>query len=134
MALVGLSVCTGCGSDAPPTVSIVADPGSFTTGEQTVLTVTVTNFDLVDPTGSAPVEHDHSQSTADGLLTREGHYHVYLDSTDVNPLAMAWSPVLRLAVEAEPGPHRLIVRLNANDHRFLQPEIRDIADIMLVAE
>ena len=136
-AVFGLFFITACGGDEPPTISIAVTPTAFGTGGQTTLTVTVTHFSLVDPS------HTHALTTADhvdveesnGTLTAsEGHYHVYLDTTEQNPLLMAWTPQVQVSVEGSPGPHQLIVRLNANDHRFLKPEVKDQAEIMLLEE
>lgn len=122
-----------CGS-SDPTVTASASPASFGSGQSTTLTVEVDAFELRDPAAAHTLTgaDTHQQSDSEGGVTADGgHYHVYLDSTDVNPLKMAWTPSLELTVTATPGAHTLIIRLNADDHRFLVPEIKSTIDITI---
>ncbi len=132
--LLCLGLATSCGSDEMmPMVSASVSPSTFSAGGITTVTVDVENFALRSPSHShsalTVAPHDHSDAaelTADG-----GHYHIYLDSTDVNPIKMAWSKTTTIAVDGSPGAHTLIVRLNADDHRFLVPEVKATVDITL---
>ena len=125
---------TACGGDDAPTVMVSASKTTLTSGDMTTLTVTVTNFELRDPTAHAhaltvaDTGHEH-EATGEEVTSDGGHYHVYLDRTDVNPLKMAWTPTVDVTVTASVGAHRLIVRLNADDHRFLVPEVEDHVEI-----
>jgi hypothetical protein len=146
--LLALVSAAACGSDPSPTIAVTADRTSFTSGSTVTFTVTVTDFELRDPASTAHsghalrAAHDTSghgltpthEAGADGehYLTDGGHYHVYLDSTDVNPIRMSWQPTLSMAVTASAGPHRLIFRLNGDDHRFLVPEIK--AEVAVTVE
>ncbi len=134
--LLCLGLATGCGSaEMLPTVSASVSPSTFSAGGITTVTVDVENFTLRNPSHShnpsalTVAQHDHSDAaelTADG-----GHYHIYLDSTDVNPLTMAWAKTTTITVDGSPGAHTLIIRLNADDHRFLVPEVKATVDITL---
>lgn len=121
-----------CGSDGAlqPSVTASASPSSFAAGGMTTVSVAVQDFTLRSP------DHAHSaltaaQHSADEVSAEGGHYHIYLDSTEVNPLKMAWTTSTTIAVDAAPGPHTLIIRLNADDHRFLVPEVKATVDITL---
>jgi len=133
-ALLTLGLLVGCGG-GDPTISVTASPTTFANGGSTTLTIEVTDFELREPPTShalVAAQHDHDHETGDTELTADGgHYHVYLDSTDQNPLKMAWTTTLELTVSSTAGPHTLIVRLNADDHRFLQPEVKSQVDITL---
>lgn len=140
VSLVGavLSVA-GCGAEegpGPPSVRISADPTTFASGGTTTLRVDVENFALRPPVAvrALGLRTAHGGDLHEGVppLTADGgHYHVYLDTTSENPIRQAWAPVIDLMVTADPGPHRLYVRLSADDHRFLNPEVIDAVDIVL---
>lgn len=130
----------GCGG-GDPTIAVTASPTTFASGGSTTLTVDVTDFELRAPPEAHQAltvaqhdhgDHDHDHGDSGETLSADGgHYHVYLDSTDTNPILMAWEPNPTITVTSTPGPHRLIVRLNADDHRFLQPEVKAEVDITL---
>jgi hypothetical protein len=112
-----------------PTVSMTVTPGAIMSGDSVDLTVTVENFELRDP------EEAHDDDEEKPLVERAdgdyegpcgGHYHIYLDNTDEgnDPLLMDWNEETTLTVDADPGSHLLIVRLNGDDHKFLDPEVR----------
>jgi hypothetical protein len=128
-----LALGAGCHSEdgPPPTLSISLDPTTITEGGTTTLTVSVTNFELVDP--GAGHAHDGDDHHDEGGVAQQGHYHVYLDTTDENPLIMASTPSLVLAIDAAPGDHSIIVRLNDNEHKIIQPEVRASAELVVEA-
>lgn len=131
--LAALAVAaTACGGEDAPTVMVSSSKTTLASGDSTTLTVTVTNFELRDPSAHAltvaDTGHEH-EATGETVTSDGGHYHVYLDSTDENPLKMAWTPTVDVTVTASVGVHQLIVRLNADDHRFLVPEVEDHVDI-----
>lgn len=138
--LLALVSAVACGSDPTPTITVTADRTTFTSGSTVTFTVSVTDFELRDPASTAHsghalrAAHDTSghgltpthEAGADGehYVTDGGHYHVYLDSTEVNPIRMGWMSTLSLPITATAGPHTLIFRLNGDDHRFLVPEVK----------
>jgi hypothetical protein len=124
---------TACGG-GDPTIAVTASKTTLASGDTVTLTVTTTNFELRAPPAQAlrvaDGDHEHSGTTGDALTADGGHYHVYLDSTDVNPLKMAWIPTVDITVTTSvAGDHELIVRLNADDHRYLVPEVKAHVDI-----
>lgn len=130
--LIG-NAAIACGDNAP-TVTVAIDNATFTSGSTVTLTVAVTDFELVAPGGShalrvAGEAHQETGSAADEYIVNEGHFHVYLDSTTVNPLLQAHLTTVQLPVVATPGAHRLIVRLNDNRHKFLVPEVTADVDV-----
>ncbi|MCB9648080.1 MAG: hypothetical protein H6730_15930 [Deltaproteobacteria bacterium] len=127
LALAALSLAACGGGD--PSVSVTADKSSLASGDTVTLTVTVENFELRAPAQALRAAHGDEEQTAGEVTSDGGHYHVYLDSTDVNPLTMAWTPTVNVTVTASTGPHQLIVRLNADDHRFLVPEVKAHVDL-----
>jgi hypothetical protein len=108
-------------------VSATVSPDTFVSGSTVTVTVTTSNFEIQDPAGTshqhlrvqAGDHEDHEESVASA-----GHYHVYLDSTEVNPLGMGYAPTLDLVVTSTPGAHKLIIRLNDDSHAFLKPEVK----------
>ena len=129
-ALIGVA----CGDDPMPTVSATVSPSTFVSGSTITLTVTTTDFEIRDPAGAA---HQHLRVAEEGHgghddhsghdsheTATAGHYHVYLDSTDVNPLRMGYEETIDLVVTATPGAHKLIIRLNDDSHAFLMPEVK----------
>lgn len=117
-----------------PTVSATVSPSTFVSGSTVTVTVTTTDFEIRNPAGAAhqhlrAAQHDHSDHDNHDdhdshEVVTEGHYHVYLDSTDVNPLGMGYEETIDIVVTATPGAHKLIIRLNDDSHAFLQPEVK----------
>jgi hypothetical protein len=114
-----------CSSD-PPTLSVTASPTTLRSGEKTTLSIAVENFELVDPARHAAlrVAHEGDPHAAPELTASSGHYHVYLDTTEENPIYQGFVDAPEVTVTASAGPHLLIVRLSAEDHRTLVPEIK----------
>lgn len=112
-----------------PTISVEGDPTTIASGDDVTLTISVENFTLIDP------EDAHMHGDIEGTEFRaydgvcEGHYHVYLDDLMTDPILQAWDEEVTVTVDADPGDHELIVRLNGSDHKFIQPEIKDSVTI-----
>lgn len=123
-ALVIFAVTAACGAEKPhPTLSAEASPTTVAAGGTTMLTVAVTDFELLPPAGEGQEGHG-AGGDAD---PNKGHYHVYLDSLETNPIAQDYRTPYELTIPAGTGAgaHTLIVRLNHVDHRFIVPEVKD---------
>ena len=122
-ALFGL---IGCGHDhePPEILNFTVTPSSMNagdtiTGDVETLNWTLTSHDHEDEGG-----HDHGEGNA-------GHYHVYLDDLMTNPLSMPdVNPFeIPMPVDATPGEHTLIIRLQNADHTILEPQVTFSATI-----
>jgi hypothetical protein len=96
-------------AQAAPTLAVVAEPATVARGEAVTLTVSVTNFTIVNPTTGAPVR--------DG----EGHFHYYLD--DSPDYTAAWTPTVtyRTTASTALGAHTLRFVLATGAHQPVQP-------------
>ena len=129
-----------CGEEPAPTVSATVSPDTFVSGSTVTVTVTTTNFEVRDPAGTSHQhlrvqagEHDGHDGHEESVVNA-GHYHVYLDSTEINPLGMGYAPTLDVAVSGTPGAHKLIIRLNDDSHAFLKPEVKAEVPITITAQ
>jgi hypothetical protein len=113
--------------DGPPTLSASIDPSTVEQGSVTTLSVTVTNFILAGHGAAADDHHD------DDAAPDEGHYHVYLDTTEDNPILMGETPTSDLTIDAAPGDHELIVRLHDLQHVIIQPEVKVVLPLTVLA-
>ncbi len=134
-ALLALALAlAACGSDPAPTISVTATPTSLKSGEAVTLNIAVTDFELVDDAGRSTsglrAAHEGHEDTSE--TARRGHYHVYLDTTEENPLYMGHIAAPRVTVTASVGPHVLIVRLQDEAHRIITPEIKATAAITVI--
>ena len=143
LVFIATMAFVACGGDTPPSISVTASPTSFTSGSTVTFTITVTDFELrmpPDVSGSGGHGSGHKGLTAaneghgddaDGetYFTNAGHFHVYLDTTDTNPLRQAWHPEIQLPIRASAGSHQLIFRLNDDSHRFFVPHITSRVDV-----
>jgi len=132
---LGMILAAACGEDHPaPTVSATVTPQTFVSGSTVTLSVMTTHFDIRNPANGGHQhglraaagdheDHDHDDHGHVEYPTA-GHYHVYLDSTEVNPLVMGYENSIDFLVTATAGPHKLIIRLNEDSHAFLVPEIK----------
>ncbi len=123
-----------CGDTPAPTVSISVSPDRFPNGGSTQVSVAVTDFELATEDGthhSGAESHQEEGTETGGDIVRTGHYHIYLDSLDTNPLKMSSEASIQLTVTATVGAHSLIVRLHGLDHRIIEPQITDEAAITL---
>jgi len=124
------SACDDHGDeDIPPvpTIEISIDPTTVVSGETTTLSVTVTDFELRDPASvsSSPLSTPQHEGEGTAPSATAGHYHVYIDTLDENPLLMAWDAEVELTIDATEGEHEIFVRLNDDSHRILEPEVLD---------
>jgi hypothetical protein len=149
--LLGLLLAIGCGSNPPPAItSLSVNPAEVAPGGETTLTVVLENFQLRDPDAQtahglrAASEDEHGEGEA-GDYPDGGHFHVYLDSVETNPLLNncpdycehpGFSNSIRLKIpdDAIPGSHQLILRLNADTHMFLVPEIEKSTPLTITSE
>ena len=118
-----------------PTLSIELDKATIASGDEVTITVDVENFELQDPDGHDHDDHGDPGDTEfragyDGAC--QGHYHVYLDELD-NPmipiLAQDHRETTTVTVEAEPGEHEILVRLNDDHHKIIEPQVVDSASL-----
>ena len=112
----------------PPTLDIRVEPTTVVSGDKVTISVTVTNIRLSDEPGS----HTHGSGHGDSDPSL-GHVHVYLDTTDENPIAQMTVAETEVTIEADPGEHTLIGRLHGADHAIIKPEIRDNETITVQA-
>jgi hypothetical protein len=63
------------------------------------------------------------------------HLHAYLDTTDVNPLAMETRTTFPITIPAATtvGAHTIIVRLHDEDHLIIQPEVKATAALIVTS-
>lgn len=133
--LLSSGLALACGETPAPTVAIALTPDRIASGGTTRADITVTDFELVAE------EHSHLSVAARGhevegepdpsAFPRTGHYHIYLDSFEVNPLVMGTAPSVELTVTASAGPHRVLVRLHGTDHRIIEPQITSEATLTI---
>ena len=140
MFVLATSFILGCGHEHHPTVSATLTPTTFASGSTVTLNVETTDFEIRNPAdvghqhlrvaSGDDHNHDHGHDHGgDELTANAGHYHVYLDSTDVNPITQGYKPEIQFVVTATPGAHKLIIRLNDDSHAYLKPEVRAEIDI-----
>ncbi len=139
-----------CGSTADPSISaMTVSPAMVAAGGELTVNVTVDNFELKNPDdhgGShglrAAEEEGHMHGESDGDYPGEGHFHIYMDSVDENPLQLncpdhckhpgfAGTVRAKIPDDATAGAHKLILRLNDNGHMTLTPHIMATADFMV---
>ncbi|MCC6747758.1 MAG: hypothetical protein IT371_08885 [Deltaproteobacteria bacterium] len=91
---------------AQPQVSATANPTTLRGGDKVRLTITVTNFALVDPEKNTEVK------------TGEGHYHVFLDDRRGAYLALGFKGEIEVDIPrtTQQGKHDLIVALVQSNH------------------
>jgi hypothetical protein len=132
LALATLALAA-CSAD-PPTLSATASPTTLRSGEKTTLTLAVENFELVDPARRAALRaaHEGEPHAGDERSASSGHYHVYLDTTEENPIYQGFRTDPEVTVTASVGPHVLVVRLAGEDHRIVTPEVRAEVAITVV--
>ena len=126
-----LALVTGCHDHSeevlPPTLEISVDPTTVQRGGQVTLTVTVDNFTLRDPDSveSTPMASPQHEDTGTTTAATSGHYHVYIDSLEENPLRMAWETEIDILLDVDAGEHEVFVRLNDDTHRIVEPQVVD---------
>lgn len=128
----------GCSQD-PPTLQASAQPTTFPQGSSTTLTITTTDFELISPTDmhahltrALTVAHE-AEETGGSEFTNSGHYHVYLDSYEVDPILQGYQASQAVTVHGRAGAHKLIVQLQGEDHKILNPPVRAEIPITLTS-
>ncbi len=143
----GLLLLVGCGGGDPAVTSVAFTPNTIQAGDEGTLTVEVENFTLREP-GPEPGEALHAAEETEagksGDYPDGGHFHVYLDSVEENPIPLncpdycehpGFTPTnkLRIPATTTAGSHTIIVRLNNDDHTFLNPPIQNTAMITVTS-
>jgi hypothetical protein len=137
LPLLGLGLI-GCGGPPPEIMSFTVEPSMAARGADVTIAIVVANFELREPepeTGHALRPFHDSGEGEGGDYPDGGHFHVYLDTTESNPMFIncpdycehgaSVSPVrARIPDDASIGEHTVIARLNDDQHKFLKPEIR----------
>jgi len=103
-----------------PSVTATSNGSTVIAGEAITLSITATNFELVDPATNT--------TNADG----HGHYHVYLDNaTGGDYLVADFAATAQVTIPAatSAGAHTLKVQLFNNDHSAITPEVSDTVAI-----
>lgn len=151
--LLVLPFLVACGSEPPIINSISVSPTEVPVGGETTLSVDISNFELRPPpedghAGLLPAaeEEAHAHEGAEGVDYPDGgHYHVYLDSFETNPLMTncpehckhpAWDTMVRVKIPDDSslvGDHMLMIRLNMDNHMFLKPAIEEETPLTITA-
>ncbi|MBM4356592.1 MAG: hypothetical protein FJ096_00625 [Deltaproteobacteria bacterium] len=129
LSLVALGLGLGACTKGAPTLDLTVTPTTFALGEAAKATIATTNFELKAD------DHDEGEDAhAHDVDPHEGHFHLYLDSLETEPLYQSYLPsldVLITAAQAKPGEHVLIARLHTLDHKILEPQVKDTVTITL---
>jgi hypothetical protein len=128
--LVALTLfLTACGHEHEPPPQILSfdvKPLEVKPGDALHMTVKTAHFTLVpdDDSDSADSVLVHAEG-ANGSSPNSGHFHVYLDDRETNPLLMPATESFdcTLPTTVTPGQHTLIVRLHSQDHLIIRPEV-----------
>lgn len=132
-------VLGACGSPDPELQSVTVTPSTVAAGEDLTLAIALEHFDLRNPDdagshGLRAADGEHGDDEASGDYPSEGHFHVYQDTVETNPLMIncpehckhpgfAKEVRARIPEDTAAGEHTIIVRLNDNGHRTLTPHI-----------
>ncbi|MEQ8977281.1 MAG: hypothetical protein RL846_05100 [Deltaproteobacteria bacterium] len=138
-------ICASCSSPDPAITAVTVNPSVVAPGGEIIVSVTVADFELRDPRDvggshglrAADDGNEHGDATD---YPSEGHFHVYFDTIEANPLQLdcpdycmhpGFTPNVRATISssAAVGLHEVIVLLNNNAHMTLMPHIRGTADL-----
>ena len=149
VALLSIVGLIGCGSGPPPEItSFSVQPSTAARGTDVMVSIEVANFELreADPENGQALRAAHEGGEGEeGDYPDGGHFHVYLDNTETNPMYIncpefcehgaSMSPVrARIPDDATVGEHTVIARLNNDQHLFLKPEIRATTTLTIVMQ
>lgn len=115
-AMLGL---VGCSEQDPPEIlDFTVTPDTMNAGDTIMGMVETANFTLASHDDGGD---DHHHDVDDN----SGHFHIYLDDLMTNPLSMPdVNPFeIPMPVDATPGEHTLIVRLQRLDHTIVEPQV-----------
>jgi len=114
-----------------PTIAVRAEPSTVRAGESLQVHVTVSDFTLRSPAQTHALRLEGGDHGEGGGDPNQGHYHVYLDSLETNPILQDHrSPAtVVIPIGTSTGAHALIVRLNHDDHRTIVPHVQATAAI-----
>lgn len=125
-----------CGGADPVITSVALTPATVAAGGGVNVVVVGEGLDLEPATASAGL----TAQRAAGLRAAHGdemgrHLHAYLDTTDVNPLAMVTRTTFPITIPAgtAAGAHTIIVRLHDEDHLIIQPEVKASAALTVTS-
>lgn len=128
----GALTLAACGSHGDPAItSVTIEPTTVAPGGTVTMTVVTENFELDEPSHSHLASKQQALRTQHGDEEHRGHLHIYLNTTEENPLVqsvMTRFPVV-IPAETATGAHQLIVRLHGGDHRIIQPETKTTVDL-----
>jgi hypothetical protein len=137
LAVVGLVACA-CGGSDPVISSVSLAPATIAAGGVVTVTVVGDGLDLEAATAAASA--GLSAGRTSGLRAAHGdamgqHLHAYLDTTDVNPLAMQTRTTFPITIPAgtAAGAHTIIVRLHDAEHAIIQPEVKASAALTVTS-
>ena len=127
---VFLSACpeSSCPEGDPAILSFTVEADTVTAGEALSATLELQDFELGEHEDMEMDDDDMADDDDDMGEDAEchgGHAHVYLDSLEVNPLAMPEMLTFEVTIPADttPGEHTLIARLHNEDHTILEPQV-----------
>lgn len=107
--------------DAPggPTLAVTASPTTGVPGDPITITLSVTNFAIIDPRSSPPVKPG------------EGHFHYYID--DAADYTAGWTNpfTYRPSTALGPGPHTLRFVLATSAHDEVAPLVEATTTITI---
>jgi hypothetical protein len=140
--LIAGFLLSACGSDPPVITSFTVTPASAPRGTDVMVSLSVENFEIREPAAESHALralHDSGEGE-EGDYPDGGHFHVYLDTTETNPMfincpdycehgASASPARARIPDDASIGEHMVIVRLNNDHHQFLKPAIEARASL-----
>lgn len=146
LAFGGTLLFVACSSPDPSITAVTVDPTVVAPGGEITVSITVADFDLRDPSEVGGGSHglraadEGSEHGEAGDYPSEGHFHVYFDSIEENPLQLdcpdycmhpGFTPSVRATISSSTavGMHKVIVLLNNNGHMTLTPHIRGEADL-----
>jgi hypothetical protein len=144
-----LLVLIGCGSGPPPEItSFTVEPSIAARGTDVMISIVVANFELREPEpemGQALRPAHDAGEGEDNDYPDGGHFHVYLDNTESNPMFINCPEYCEHGAPASPvraripddmaiGEHTVIARLNDDRHLFLKPEIRATTTLTVLME
>ncbi len=117
----------------PPTLAMTITPTTIAQLGKFHVKMAVTNFTIKDIGVAAEMAIESGKIAADPTV---GHWHLYVDSTDTDPLEEDGTTLEKdlllpcaLAKPIDPGAHTLIGRLHFTSHKIVFPEVTSKVDV-----